>query len=59
MQTVTNYNLYKLRHNLINEDLPTVNEQYALEVLEQWYEGLSSEVTTVNKLIKIGVLTNE
>ena len=53
------YNLFGLRHNLINEDLPTVQERLALEILEQWYDGLTSEVTTVNKLIKIGVLNNE
>lgn len=59
MQTITNYNLFKLRHELINEPLPTVTERFALDILEQWYNGLASETTTVNKLSKLGVLNNE
>lgn len=58
-QTITNYNLYRLRHELLNESLPTVTERFALDLLEQWYNGLASEVTTVNKLQKLGVLENE
>ena len=59
MQTITNYNLFKLRHELINEPLPTVTERFALDILEQWYHGLASEPTTVNKLSKLGFLNNE
>lgn len=59
MQTITNYNLFKLRHELISEPLPTVAERFALDIVEQWYNGLASEVTTVNKLSKLGVLNNE
>lgn len=58
-QTIMNYNLYALRHELINQDMPTPAETAGLVMLNAWYDGLASEVTTVNNLIKIGVLTNE
>ena len=53
------YNLFGIRHELINQEMPTHQEELALQLLNDWYDGLSSEVSTVNKLIKIGILTNE
>jgi hypothetical protein len=54
--TINNYNLYELRHNLIEQDMLSSNEDLAVRVLENWYEGKDSEPTTVRKLVKLGII---
>lgn len=54
--TTNNYNLYELRHNLIEQDMLDNNEDLAIRVLENWYEGRDSEPTVIRKLVKLGVI---
>lgn len=54
--TTNNYNLYELRHDLIEQDMLNNNEDLAVRVLENWYEGKDSEPTVVRKLVKLGVI---
>lgn len=54
--TTNNYNLYELRHDLIEQDMLNNNEDLAVRVLENWYEGRDSEPTVVRKLVKLGVI---
>jgi hypothetical protein len=58
-QPKISYNLFTMRHELKNKNTPTAQERLAIEILNYWYDGLASEVTTVNKLVKIGVLNYE
>jgi hypothetical protein len=51
-----NYDLYKLRHNLIEQDMRNANENMAIKVVENWYEGKDSEKTVIRKLIKLNII---
>ena len=57
--TVKNYSLYKLRHDLIDEPMRTVQEDKALKVLDQWYNGTRPEKGALLSLIRLGVIEND
>lgn len=53
------YNLHKMRTKLIESHMLSQDQMAQLRLLDQWYNGETTEVHTVNKLIKLGAIKPE
>ena len=57
--TTKQYNLYQLRHDLIDQEMRLPIEDEALKIVEHWFEGRDSEMVAVKKLTKLGIIKEE
>jgi hypothetical protein len=60
--TTEDYNLYTLRHTILDDKLHALDPITMVEarkLLDNWFEGFMSEEMTVRKLVKLNVLTPE
>lgn len=47
------YNLYKMREQMLQQASLTPEDMQVMRVLDNWYEGLLTEDHAVNRLVKL------
>ena len=53
------YNLHKMRTELIESHMLNQDQMAVLRLLDQWYNGESTEQHIVSQLVTMGVITPE